>query len=239
MKLSAEGFVNELMKKKITSFYIGIEKMGSKIVHGINDYILRLYKQFFPAHLGGGRFFFHATAFFNVENESKGILIEYGGKPKGENYLPGSSSSSIYTLCYKYGKEGGLRYTMMSFYDFKERSDDYIECIIRVQNKPTPNELLNNICDYSSWKRNDYNLVIHNCQDFICKFIDKLDAVRPEDEYLRGFHNNSIAQYPCCIIKQLEKNEQDNSRIPDKIPIIGPIEENIRLLIHGIINLFK
>ena len=90
------------MNRKITSFYIGIEKMGSKIIHGINDYVLSGYKMFLPAHLGGRRFFFHATAFFEVENESKGILIEYGGKPKGENYLPGSSSSSsIYPLIYK------------------------------------------------------------------------------------------------------------------------------------------
>ena len=240
MKLSNNGYISELMNRKITSFYIGIEKMGSKIIHGINDYVLSGYKMFLPAHLGGGRFFYHATAFFEVENGSKGILIEYGGKPKGENYLPGSSSSSsIYPLIYKYGKQGGLRYQMISYFDFNERSDEIIECIIRRYYKPTVNELLNKICDNSNWRRNDYNLAFHNCQDFVCKFIDILDAVRPKYEYFRGFHNMAISHYPCCIIKQLEKNEDDVSQIPDKIPIVGPIQECFRLLGYGIYSLFK
>lgn len=108
MKLSSKGYIDELMNKPIKDFYVGIEKMGSNIAHGVNDYILRGYKLYLPAYLGGGRFLFHATAYFTFENESQGILIEYGGKPKGENYLPGSSSSgsSISPQFYKYGKDG-------------------------------------------------------------------------------------------------------------------------------------
>ena len=34
---------------------------------------------FLPAHLGGGRFFYHAFAFFKVEDEEDcGITVEYG-----------------------------------------------------------------------------------------------------------------------------------------------------------------
>lgn len=240
MKLSSKGYINELMNKEISSFYVGIEKMGLKIAHGVNDYILRGFKLYLPAHIGGGRFLFHTTAFFEFKNAYKGILVEYGGKPKGENYLPcASSSSSLSPLIYKYGKDGGLRYQILSYSDFIERSDDVMNLTIRKYYRPTLNELLNTICGDSNWKRNDYNLATHNCQDFVCKFIDILDAVRPEDKYFRGFHNNSIAQYPCCIIKQLEKNEDDTSQIPDKIPLIGPIEETIRLLGFGIFSLFK
>ena len=241
MKLSSKGYIDELMNKEIDEFYIGIEKMGSKIAHGVNDYILVGYKVFLPAHLGGGRFLFHATAYFTFKDTNQGILLEYGGKPKGENYLPGnsSSSSSISPQFYKYGKEDGLRYQMMSYSQFSALSDDILKLIIRVSSKPTVNSLLNSICNQSDWKRSDYNLAIHNCQDFVCEFIERLDAVRPEFKYLRGFHNYAVAYYPYCIVKQLEKNEDDTSQIVDKIPLIGPIEEILRVYGYGIYSLFK
>ena len=68
MKLSSKGYINELMNKEIDEFYVGIEKMGSKIAHGVNEYILRGYKMYLPAYLGGGRFLFHATAYFTFKN---------------------------------------------------------------------------------------------------------------------------------------------------------------------------
>ena len=168
-------------------------------------------------------------------------MLEYGGKPKGENYLPGSSSSSssISPQLYKYGKDGGLRYQMMTSSQFSNLSDDILKLIIRVSPKPTVNSLLNSICNQSDWKRSDYNLAFHNCQDFVCKFIEKLDAVRPKFKYLRGFHNNAVAQYPYCLVKQLEKNEDDPSQVADKIPIIGPIEETVRLLVYAMSLLSK
>jgi hypothetical protein len=241
MKLSSKGYINELMNKEIDEFYVGIEKMGSKIAHGVNEYILRAGKLYLPAYLGGGRFLFHLTAYFTFKNENQGILLEYGGKPKGENYLPGSSSSSssISPQLYKYGKDGGLRYQMMTSSQFSNLSDDILKLIIRVSPKPTVNSLLNSICNQSDWKRSDYNLAFHNCQDFVCKFIEKLDAVRPKFKYLRGFHNNAVAQYPYCLVKQLEKNEDDPSQVVDKIPLVGPIEETFRVLGYGIYSLFK
>lgn len=65
---------------------------------------------------------------------------------------------------------------------------------------------------------------------FLCKFIEKLDAIRPKFEYFRGLNNNAVAQYPYWLVKQLEKNEDDPSQVADKIPIVGPVEETIRLL---------
>ena len=241
MKLASKGYINDLMNKEIDEFYVGIEKLGSKIAHGVNEYILRAGKLYLPAYLGGGRFLFHLTAYFTFKNENQGILLEYGGKPKGENYLPGSSSSSssISPQLYKYGKDGGLRYQMMTSSQFSNLSDDILKLIIRVSTKPTVNSLLNSICNQSDWKRSDYNLAFHNCQDFVCKFIEKLDAVRPKFKYLRGFHNNAVAQYPYCLVKQLEKNEDDPSQVADKIPIIGPIEETVRLLVYAMSLLSK
>ena len=127
MKLSSKGHIDKLMNKKIDEFYVGIREMFSKIAHGINE-ILGGLKIFLPARLGGGRFLFHTTVYFRFKNEKQGILIEYGGKPKGENYLPGnsSSSSSISPQFYKYGKEGGLRYQMMSYSQFYDMSDDIL-----------------------------------------------------------------------------------------------------------------
>lgn len=39
MKLSSGGYINELMNKEIDEFYVGIEKMGLRIAHGMNDYV--------------------------------------------------------------------------------------------------------------------------------------------------------------------------------------------------------
>lgn len=136
-------------------------------------FVLRGYKMFLPSHLGGGRFLFHATAYFSFRNEYQGILLEYGSKPKGENYLPGSSrsSSSISPKFYKYGKDGGLRYQMMTYSEFLEKSDDILKLIIRVRYKSTVNSLLNRICNQSDWKRSDYNFASHNCQNFYANLL--------------------------------------------------------------------
>ena len=111
-----------------------------------------------------------------------------------------------------------------------ELSHKTIHLDIRVPHKPTLNELLNSICRGSDWKRDDYNLIIHNYQDFVCKLIEKLNAVRPRLKYGCCFPNSSVSQFPYCIVKQLKKND-DPSQIVDKIPLIGPIEETFRLFV--------
>ena len=238
-ELTPEEKMHKLMDNKIQNFYIGFEKIGANAFHLLNETIFYGLKQYLPAHLGGGRFFFHTTAFFELKDEYNGVLVEYGGDPKGNGYLPVSSASNSLSLkqFYKYGKKGGLRFEKMTYFQFIKRSDKFMKLIIRVNNIPSVNELIDKICKSSVWKKDDYNGLFHNCQDFVCKVIEKLDAVRPRFQYLRSFHNNAVASYPICIINKLEENENDSSKIVDSIPLIGPIEENIRLIGYCISNL--
>ena len=234
MKRDIDRLMKKLMDKKIREFWIGFETIGPDLYHYANE-LLYPVKMLLPARLGGGRFLYHASAFFKVEGEyDYGIVAEYGGKQKGNNYLP-SSRESVYNIFekYKYGKEGGLKIRMMSESDFKNKCNttfvDYMKLIIKVKNIPSVDELLNKICYQSQWKRNNYDLLDHNCQDFVVKCIKELKAVR-SDQYnnFRGYHNLALAHFPYAIIEQLEKNENDSSVDVDKIPIIGPIEEGIR-----------
>ena len=101
----------------------------------------------------------------------------------------------------------------MSYSQFYDMSDGILKLIIRVSSKPSVNSLLNCICNQSDWKRRDYKVASHNCQDFVCEFIKKLDAVRPKFEYYRWFHNIAVASFPYCIVNQLEKNEDDSSQV--------------------------
>ena len=212
MKRDIDRLMKKLMDKKIREFWIGFETIGPDLYHYANE-LLYPVKMLLPARLGGGRFLYHASAFFKVEGEyDYGIVAEYGGKPKGNNYLP-SSRESVYNIKNK------CNTTFV----------DYMKLIIKVKNIPSVDELLNKICYQSQWKRNNYDLLDHNCQDFVVKCIKELKAVR-SDQYnnFRGYHNLALAHFPYAIIEQLEKNENDSSVDVDKIPIIGPIEEGIR-----------
>ena len=140
---------------------------------------------------------------------------------------------------YKYDKDGGLRYCVISSHNFIEKSDNIIYLEIRNNSIPTLRKLLDSIRNDSDWKRNNYSLPGHNCQDFVCKVIEKLNCVRPKNAFGRGFHNFSVSEYPYCIVKQMEKNEDDTSLIFDKIPLIGPLEESFRTIGFNINLNFK
>ena len=237
-EMKVKKILESLMNKRIREFRIGFETLGSGIVqfgHCVNDLFLYPMKMFLPAKLGGGRFLFHASAYFKVEGEDDyGIAVEYGGKAKGSGYLP-SQYKSIYNIFekFQYGKEGGLRIRMLSDADFKSKCHTYfidtMPLIITVKNIPTVKKLLETICKNSQWRKGDYEVLDHNCQDFVVQCIKELKAVRSEHlGYFRGYHNLALAHYPYCIIEQLEKNENDRSNDIDKIPILGPIEEGIR-----------
>ena len=230
MKKDIDRLMKNLMDKKIREFWIGFERLGPDLYHKANEYLFPI-KMLLPGILGGGRFLYHASAFFKVEGEyDYGIVAEYGYIAKDS-----CSRESVYNIFenYKYGKEGGLKIRMMSDSDFKNKCNttfvDYMKLIIKVENIPSVDELLNKICYQSQWKRNNYDLLDHNCQDFVVQCIKELKAVRSyQYNNLRGYHNLSLAHYPYAIIEQLEKNENDSSLDVDKIPIIGPIEESIR-----------
>ena len=79
---------------------------------------------------------------------------------------------------YKYDKDGGLRYCVISSHNFIEKSDNIIYLEIRNNSIPTLRKLLDSIRNDSDWKRNNYSLPGHNCQDFVCKVIEKLNCVK-------------------------------------------------------------
>ena len=211
---------------QIKEFHIGFEQPGSNIGITINEMFLYPIRIFLPAHLGGGRFFYHALAFFKVEDEEDcGITIDYIA---GSNYLSNSRSNNLsnFLESYRYGREGGLRYQIMTYSDFKKKCFttfiSHMELIIRRRNPPTINQLLDSICNDSSWRRRDFNLFSKNSQDFVVECIKRLDAVRGETYgHFRGYHNLAVAHYTFKIIEQLEKNENDTQINIDRIPIKG------------------
>ena len=162
-----------------------------------------------------------------------------GVKIKGKTIYQVVLTKVLLSSIYKYGKEGGLRYQMMTYQQFFDLSDDIIKLTIRITDVPSINSLLNSICNKMDWRRCDYNAIFHNCQDFVCEFIKKLNAVREKFSYFRGFHNSSLGTYPFYLVKQLEKNEEDSINIIDKIPVIGPLEEHFRMIGYMLYFLFK
>ena len=231
--------MNQLMNKQIKEFHIGFLQLGSNLGHAANDYFLYPIRMLLPAHLGAGRFFYHIYTFFKVEGEEDcGITIDFC-----RAYPQNSRNNNLinYFESYRYGNEGGLRYQMMTYSDFKNKCFttfvSHMELIIRKRNPPTINQLLDSICNDSSWRRRDFNLFSKNSQDFVVECIKRLDAVR-ENYYanFRGYHNLALAHYPFKIIDQLEKNENDSQTNIDKIPIIGPIQESARAIFGLIFN---
>ena len=89
------------------------------------------------------------------------------------------------------------------------------------------------------WRKEDYNLSSHNCQDFVAQVIEILEVGRNQfDEPSYGRHNYSLSIYPPVIVKALEKNEKELDSdlkvlIPaQSVPIWGPAFE-------GLVSLFS
>lgn len=97
------------------------------------------------------------------------------------------------------------------------------------------------ICNEESWKKETYNATTHNCQHFIAKIIEKLNAKRKINckHDGRGYHNFSMAYFPPTIINQFEKNENDQNLQINKFPVLGQIEEGCRIIAEELLNLFK
>ena len=75
--------------------------------------------------------------------------------------------------------------------------------------------------NYHSWDKYSYNPVGENCQLFVLKCIQVLDAVRTNEED----RNRTLSKtcFPFRIIDALEKNEGDAERKIEKIPFIGTV----------------
>ena len=244
MNCYRDCYINNLFNKAITEFYIGYEKLKyTDILHEIGDGLIS-YKFILPKYPFGGRFLLHAKAFFKLYGENNyGIILEFGGKPKGNNYLPdlNDTYNSGFFNCFKYiyGNEGGLRYQINTLDNFKANCSDYMKPYIGLAYPITINQLLSQICSEKSWRRKDYDLQNHNCQDFIVKIIEKLNAKRRINckHDGRGYHNFSFAYFPPVIINEFEKNENDSNLKLNKFPIIGQLGEGCRIIGEEIYNL--
>lgn len=238
MELIQRPNINDLLNKEIVSLFIGFKKLKyTDIIHILDDSFIG-YKFFLPTFPLGGRYCFHAKAFFKLINENNyGILTDYGGK--ADEFLPNPNNinnNDIYRFYFKYGNSGGLRYKISNLTEFKNGCDNFMKLNIRETMPITINQLLNQICSQSSWTKRDYNVALHNCQDFIKEIIKILKAERKIENKRdgRGFHNYSICHFPPIIIEELEKNENDTNLGFNKTPIIGQIDEGIRMIIDNI-----
>jgi hypothetical protein len=238
-----DRYINDLLNKAITEFYVGYERLKyTDLLHEIGDGLIS-YKFLLPKYILGGRFLLHAKAFFKLYGENNyGIIVEYGGKPKGNNYLPDPNdrdNPDFFKLFYIYGNEGGLRYQISTIENFKANCSDYMKPYIGLTYSITTNQLLRQIYSEKSWRRKDYDLKNHNCQDFIAKIIEKLRAKRRINciHDGRGYHNFSLAYFPPVIINEFEKNENDSDLKINKFPIIGQLEEGVRIIGEEIFNL--
>ena len=244
MNSNRDAYISKLMNKEIVEFYIGYEKLKyTDILHAIDNGLIS-YKFILPKYPFGGRFLLHAKAFFKLSGENNyGIIVEFGGKPKGNNYLPDlydRNNTDFFKLNYIYGNEGGLRYQISTIDIFKENCSDYMKPNIGLSYPITINQLLKQICSEKSWRRRDYDLKNQNCQDFIVKIIEKLQAKRRINckHDGRGYHNFSLAYFPPVIINEFEKNENDSNLKINKFPIIGQLEEGVRIIGEEIFNVF-
>lgn len=191
-----------ILHSKIDVFWIGVEKIGSEFLHVLNTQIFGGARKFLPTPLGGN-YPYHSSCFIQTQNNFS-IMIEYGGYEREQAY-------KNYTY-YVFNKEGGIRFTEMSFDDFmlikiKDNTKSFMLSIPE-KYKITVKQLLQKCCENDSWKSKDYDVIHHNCQDFIAKCIKILHASRYNMDH-RGDHNESKVIFPPGILLALEENEKN------------------------------
>ena len=97
---------------------------------------------------------------------------------------------------------------------------------LNVGNEITLGELVNNFITDNNWNAKDYNVLTHNCQDFVAKCIKILKLTRIDDkEKIRIFE---ISYFSPCILRALYDNEGRSAkniglRILQRIPFFGNI----------------
>ena len=206
---------------------ICFDKLGQKPFHEVSK-LFEPIRQNIP--FLGSKFFYHAylivgvcpfdKRYFHFYEQIFYFLIEYGGYPSTEQVYK-------YFTKYEYGKEGGLRYTMMdNDYYQKLKQDLYISLEI---NKVSSIRNLINFCkkDNNIWTKSKYDLTNHNCQDFAALALQYLNCKRFLYEDDRGTHSLSKIKIPGPILRQLEKNEKDKTNILGYIPFIGQVSDFI------------
>ena len=201
-----------LLNASISRVRIGIEPIGTKAGHLISNGISKAgIKNFLPTYLGGSTFTYHASVFLDLDTlePSEGVILEYGG------YSGGDASYKNKNI--HYAEEDGLRFIKISYEDYKKRIHNGLKGsqIIEHLDKTCFLYTLSKLIDECTsnckkkWRKKDYNLSSHNCQDFVAQVIEILEVRRKEfDEPSYGRHNYSLSIYPPAIVKALEKSEK-------------------------------
>ena len=119
----------------------------------------------------------------------------------------------------------GANYFGISLEEIKEKSmRDFNFHQLNVGNEITLGELANYFIKDNNWNAKDYNVLTHNCQDFVAKCIKKLKLTRMDD--LDKRRGNEILFFSPCVLKALYDNEGWSAkntarRIFQRIQIIG------------------
>jgi len=163
-----------------------------------------------PSFLGGGIYFNHAFAFFEMENGSH-ARVEYGREGWGIDI--DQSFEEFFKDC-------------QPKYSFQYKP--YLNPIeLEISDNICIKDILDNYCE--DYKGEKYNLMNNNCQTFINVFIKQLKAKRPKGKYGRGNHTESTFGIPFKILWQLEMNENDVvSNAVGYIPFLGTLIDSFR-----------
>lgn len=185
---------DEILKIKIKEMYMVLEAI---VFRGAGRAAAKAVSLLLPSVLSPAGAT-HASLYIPTSS-TQGIILEYGAydyKREGEfmgqvHYFQG---------------DGGLRFAKVSSDELtarlnKSKFNTAIECSIR--NEMTIGELLSHFA-YENWSRETYQLAGQNCQRFVLRSIEILEAERKS----RDPHIISKTEIPFAILKTLETNEK-------------------------------
>jgi hypothetical protein len=206
-----EKKIIEAINSKIRKFWIGwcLLEAGKKNP-ALSFFGGSITEIFLPSFLGGGIFFNHAFAFFEMENGSH-ARVEYGREGWGIDI--DQNFEEFFKDC-------------QPKYSFQHKP--FLNPIeLEISDNICIKEILDNHC--KDYKGEKYNLMNNNCQTFINVFIKQLKAKRPKGKYGRGNHTEGTFGIPFKILWQLEMNENDvAANIVGYIPFLGTIIDSFR-----------
>ena len=164
-----------------------------------------------------------------LDNETEGILIEYGYYPPDEEKAKKKEEDFVKdgNVIYRYGTQGGLRYYTNTFQEFKDKFCDigYIALNVHKDNQISFNFLIEKIApkDEQKWIKGKYNAAGYllfgkalNCQTFTCHCID---VMRPTYEITfikKGKESSNVSDdkleyiIPDDVKKTLKKYEDED-----------------------------
>ncbi|KAK8849968.1 hypothetical protein M9Y10_018561 [Tritrichomonas musculus] len=191
----------ELLEQPITGITIGLLTLTPKwanIKYAIALALKKRITQYFPPIL------YHASILFHQDEDSKnGVMIEYG---QYDNDDIDGHLEKVH-----YWDKDGLRFSKMTYAQYDKyvkplligRKYHFIDC--EIKRPMTVRELIEQCTIVNSWRKKDFMVEDHNCQDFASLVINKLVAYRHEINYKQ--YPSDEAMIPYKIFKQLIFNE--------------------------------